>query len=160
MLMIQLFIIYIYISIYVSFFKSKEKVAFRLYLVQQKGLLLNQLLCKFKFKFILHCISYDSKNKNINGNKIINGSSYENISLMGALNINTLTQTNSNNTPNHFTDFCDLFALSNLVNVKTYIKSVCGTSLDTMLTHKPRSLYNTSDVTTSLSDCHKLISRE
>ena len=108
----------------------------------------------------MHCISYDSKNKNINGNKIINGSSYENISLMGALNINTLTQTNSNNNPNHFTDFCDLFALSNLVNVKTYIKSVCGTSLDTMLTHKPRSLYNTSDVTTSLSDCHKLISRE
>ena len=95
--------------------------------------------------------------KNINGIKIINGNSHENISLMGALNINTLTQTNSNNNANHLTDFCDLFALSNLVNVKTYIKSVCGTSFDAMLTHKPRSLYNTSAVTTSLSDCHKLI---
>ena len=47
---------------------------------------------------------------------------------MGDLNINTLfTQTNSNNTTNHLTDFCDLFALSNLVNVKTCTKSVCAT---------------------------------
>ena len=82
---------------------------------------------------------------------------YENILLMGDLNINTLTQTNSNNTANHLTDFCDLFALSNLVNVKTGTKSVYGTTLDIMLTNKPRSFYNTSAVTTGLSDCHKLI---
>ena len=82
---------------------------------------------------------------------------YENILLMGDLNINTLTQTNSNNTANHLTDFCDLFALSNLVNVKTCTKSVYGTTLDIMLTNKPRSFYNTSAVTTGLSDCHKLI---
>ena len=75
---------------------------------------------------------------------------------MGDLNINTLTQTNSNNTANHLMDFCDLFALSNLVNVKTCTKSVCGTSLDIMLTKKPRSFYNTGAVTTGLSDCHKL----
>ena len=41
------------------------------------------------------------------------------ILLMGGLNINTLTQTNSSNTVNHLMDFCDLSALSNLVNVKT-----------------------------------------
>ena len=76
---------------------------------------------------------------------------------MGDLNINTLTQTNSNNTANHLTDFCDLFALSNLVNVKTGTKSVYGTTLDIMLTNKPRSFYNTSAVTTGLSDYHKLI---
>ena len=34
---------------------------------------------------------------------------------------------------------------------------MCGTSLDIMLTNKPRSFYNTSAVTTGLSDCHKLI---
>ena len=49
---------------------------------------------------------------------------YENILLMGDLNINILTQTNLNNTANHLTHFCDLFALSSLVNVKTCIKSV------------------------------------
>ena len=82
---------------------------------------------------------------------------YENILLMSDLNINTLTQTNSNNTTNHLTDFCDGFALSNTVNVKTYTKSVCGTSLDIMLTNRPRSFYNTSAVKTGLSDCQKLI---
>ena len=82
---------------------------------------------------------------------------YENILLMGDLNINKLTQTNSNNTANHLTDFCEFFALSNSVNVKTCTKSVCGTSLDIMLTNKPRSFYNTSAVATGLSDCHKLI---
>ena len=72
---------------------------------------------------------------------------YENILLMGDLNINTLTQTNLNNNPSHVTDFCRiLFALSLLVNVKTCTKNVCGTSLDIML----------SSVTTGLSDCLKL----
>ena len=80
-------------------------------------------------------------------------SNYENNLLMGDLNINTLTQTNANNTTNHLTDFCDLFALSNLVNVKTCTKSVCGTSLDIMLTNRT-SFYA---VTTGLSDCHELI---
>ena len=63
---------------------------------------------------------------------------------MGDLNINTLTQTKSNNTANHLTDFCDLSALSNKVNFKTCTKGVCGTSLDIMLTNKPHSFYNTS----------------
>ena len=72
---------------------------------------------------------------------------YENILLMGDLNINTLTQTNLNNNPSHVTDFCRiLFALSLLVNVKTCTKNVCGNSLDIML----------SSVTTGLSDCLKL----
>ena len=63
---------------------------------------------------------------------------------MGDLNINTLTQTQANNTANHLTDFCDLFVLSNLVNFKTCTKGVCGTSFDIMLTNKPHSFYNTS----------------
>ena len=76
---------------------------------------------------------------------------------MGDLNINKLIQTKSNNAANYFTDFCHLFALSNLVNVETSIKSVCGTSLGIMLTNEPRRFYNTSAVTTDLSNCHKLI---
>ena len=34
---------------------------------------------------------------------------------------------------------------------------MCGTSLDLMLTNKPRSFYNTTTVTTGLTDCHKVI---
>ena len=41
-------------------------------------------------------------------------SNQKNILLMGDLNINTSTQINSNNTTNHLTNFCDLFALSKL----------------------------------------------
>ena len=104
----------------------------------------------------------NNANKQLFFNEIIESLSkavnnYENILLMGDLNINTLTQTNSNNTANHLTDFSDLFALSNLVKVKTCTKSVYGTSLNIMLRNKPRSFYNTSAVTTGLSDCHKLI---
>ena len=69
---------------------------------------------------------------------------------MADLNMNTLTQANSSNTTIHLMDFCDLFALSHLVNVT---RRICGTSLDIMLTNKPRSFYNTSAVTTDLSDC-------
>ena len=76
--------------------------------------------------------------------RVMQINNYENILLMGHVKISTLTQTNSRNTTNHLINFCDIFALSNLVNVKTCTKSVCGTSLDTMLTNKPRSFYNTS----------------
>ena len=76
---------------------------------------------------------------------------------MSDLNINTLTQTNSNSAANHLTDFCDLFVLSNLVKVKACTKSMYGTTLDIMLTNKPRNFYNTSAVITGLSECHKLI---
>ena len=58
---------------------------------------------------------------------------------MGDLNINTLTQTKSNNTTNHLTNICDLFVLSNLVNVKTCTKSLCGSSLEIILTKKLRA---------------------
>ena len=34
---------------------------------------------------------------------------------------------------------------------------MCDTFLGIMLTNKPRSFYNTSAITTGLSDCHKLI---
>ena len=76
---------------------------------------------------------------------------------MGDLNINTFTQTNSDNTANHLTDICDLLALSNLVNVKTCTKNVCGTSLDIMLTNKPKIFCNIIAVTTCLGDFHKLM---
>ena len=75
---------------------------------------------------------------------------------MGDLNINALAE-RKNNTANHLTDFCDIFALSNSENVKTCTKSVCGTFRDIMLTNKPRSFYNTSAVTTVLNDCYKII---
>ena len=40
------------------------------------------------------------------------------------------------------------------INVKTCTTSACVTSFDLMLTNKPINFYNTSAVTTALSDCH------
>ena len=76
---------------------------------------------------------------------------YENIFLTGDLNVHTLLQTKSNGTAIHSID-------CNLVNIKNCTKSVCGTSLDMMLTNKPKGFYNTTGaVTTSWSDYDKLI---
>ena len=63
---------------------------------------------------------------------------------MDDLKINILTQTKPNNNTDHLMGFCNLFALSNSKNAKTFIKSVCGASFDIMLTNRPRYFYNKS----------------
>ena len=70
---------------------------------------------KAAFWFFLMPIFQSIPGRN-RSSKAINNS--ENILLMGDLNINTQTQTKSDNT-NHMTDFSDLFAFSKLVNIKT-----------------------------------------
>ena len=54
-------------------------------------------------------------------------------------------------------DLCDTFSLPNLVNGITYVKSQNDTSVDAMLTNRPRSFHNISLIKTGLSDCHKII---
>ena len=60
-------------------------------------------------------------------------------------------------TYSHLSDLCDTFLLSNLVNGVTCVKSQNGTSIDVMLTNRPRSFHNTSLIETGLSDGHKTI---
>ena len=80
---------------------------------------------------------------------------YENIIVAGDLNID-LSQPN-NDTNHYLSDLCDTFDLKNLVNVKTCYKSKNGSSIDVLLTNRPRSFYKTVSIETGLSDHHTLI---
>ena len=68
---------------------------------------------------------------------------YENIVVSGDLNINTSP---INSTCGHLSDFVDTFSLTNLIESKTCFKSVIGTSIDIILTNKPRRFQKTSTV--------------
>ena len=81
---------------------------------------------------------------------------YENILIIGDLNIN-FDNLKKEDTHSHMSDLCDTFSLSNLVNGVTCVKSQNGTSIDVMLTNRPKSFHNTSLIETGLSDCHKMI---
>ena len=80
---------------------------------------------------------------------------YDNIFPAGDLNIDTGDK--SKDTNNYLCDFMDTFSLNNLIKVKTCYKSATGTILDIMLTNKMRSFQKTSNVTTGISEYHKLI---
>ena len=81
---------------------------------------------------------------------------YENILIIGDLNTN-FENLKKWDTHSHLSDLCDTFSLSNLVNGVTCVKSQNGTSIDVILTNRPRSFQNTSLIETGLSDCHKMI---
>ena len=75
--------------------------------------------------------------------------------IIGDLNIDTAVT--SANTKNYLVDLCDTFCLTNIIKEKTCYKSISGTSIDVMLTNKPRSFQKTSVFETGISDHHKLI---
>ena len=57
----------------------------------------------------------------------------------------------------HLSDLCGTFSFSNFVNGVTCVTSQTGTSIDVILTNRPRSFHNTSLIETVPSDCHKMI---
>ena len=81
--------------------------------------------------------------------------SYDNIVVAGDLNIDT--SINSKDSSNHLDDLNDIFSLTNLVNFTTCFKSTNETSIDLLLTNRPKSFQKTSGYITGLSDCHKLV---
>ena len=90
---------------------------------------------------------------NISLNLITN--KYENILLMGDLNIDILNRATDTN--NYLSDLCDTFSLTNIISGKTCFKKLSGTSIDILLTNRSRSFHNTAIIETGLSDHHKLI---
>ena len=80
---------------------------------------------------------------------------YEKILIIRDLNIN-FDNLKKGDTHSHLSDLCDTFSLSNFVNGVTCIKSQNSTSIDVMLTNRPRSFHNNSLIETGLSDCHKM----
>ena len=83
-------------------------------------------------------------------------SKYENILIIWDLNI-SFDNLKKGDTHSHLSDLCDTFSLSNHVNGVTCVKSQNGTSIDVMLTNRPRRFHNISLIETGLSDCHKMI---
>ena len=80
---------------------------------------------------------------------------YQNILFIGDLNVDLGIP---NHDKKHFLeDLCDTFALNNMVKSKTCFMSTVGSSIDLMLTNKPKSFYKTSAIETGLSDHHKMI---
>ena len=79
----------------------------------------------------------------------------ENFIVTDDLNINTLDD--SMDTNSYLSDFCDTFSLKNLILGKTCFKAVSGTSVDVMLTNRPRIFQKMAIIETGLSDHYKLI---
>ena len=80
---------------------------------------------------------------------------YQNILFIGDLNIDLKV---TNNDKKHFLeDLCDTFDFTNMIKAKTCFMSIEGSSIDVMLTNKPRSFYKTITIETGLSDHHKMV---
>ena len=80
---------------------------------------------------------------------------YENFIVTGDLNIDTLDDWMYINS--YLSDFCNTYALRNLILGKTCFKGASSTSADVMLTYRPRRFQKTAVIKTGLSDHHKLI---
>ena len=81
--------------------------------------------------------------------------SYENLIILGDININSLDKSASKF--RHLGDFCDTYDMTNLVKEPTCFQSETPTSIDVILTNKPRSFMHTKSIMNGLSDFHSLI---
>ena len=80
---------------------------------------------------------------------------YDNIIVMGDLNIDISDKMKSNNII--LSDLCDTFSLQNIITEKTCDKSKAGILIDIMLRNRPRSFHKTSTFETGISDRYKFI---
>ena len=80
---------------------------------------------------------------------------YGNVILMGDINIDTSSDQDLRS--RKLVSFCDVFGLSNLVTQKTCFTKTNSSSIDVILTNKPRCFKKTSAFETGLSDYHSLV---
>ena len=80
---------------------------------------------------------------------------YEHVIIIGDININSLEKSNAKY--KHLANFCDSHDLSNLMKEPTCFQSESPSSIDIILTNKPRSFMHTKSVVNGLSDHHSLI---
>ena len=81
---------------------------------------------------------------------------YENVILMGDININFLDKKCAKF--KKFSKLCDAFGLENLIKSPTCFQADIPSSIDVILTNKNRSFINTKVIATGLSDHHGMIS--
>ena len=80
---------------------------------------------------------------------------YENIIVVCDINIDTLNKQDTGY--NRIVSFCDVFGLSNLVTAKTCFTKSTSSSIDVILTNRPRCFKKTSVFETGISDYHGLV---
>ena len=80
---------------------------------------------------------------------------YDNIILAGDLNVDM--DIPSKDVHGYLSDICDTFDLTNLIKGKTCTQSEQGSSLDVILTNRPRSFQKSCLIETGISDHHKLV---
>ena len=93
--------------------------------------------------------------KEINKSLINITRKYENVQVVGDLNIDILEQKKCSKN-------LLISPMWYVLALKSYIGSSCvkssvGSSIDVMLTNRPRSFHHTSIIETGMSECHKLI---
>ena len=80
------------------------------------------------------------------------------IIIAGDFNIDTGSK--NCNIFKQFADFCHTFDLTNLINVTSCFKSATyQSSLEFILTNRPRGFQKTTAITTGFSDYHKMITQ-
>ena len=83
---------------------------------------------------------------------------YENLIVIGDLNINSLKKHNFDTFKfEKLKNFCDSYDLSNLIKGPTCFQSDDPSSIDLILTNKNRSFINSKSVVNGLSDHHSLV---
>ena len=82
-------------------------------------------------------------------------SKYDNIVVMGDININL--KNNDSYGFNLFNTLCETYHLKNLIKSNTCFKQTSSSSIDVILTSKPKSFQHTATCETGLSDCHHMI---
>ena len=82
-------------------------------------------------------------------------SKYDNIILMGDINIDT----KSKNSPGYkeLLNFMNLYNLSNLIKDSTCHFKDHNSSIDVMLTNKPKRFFNSKSFELGVSDCHTMV---
>ena len=80
---------------------------------------------------------------------------YDNVIAMGDVNIDTLNRQDTGHSK--LVSFCDVFGLSSLVTAKTCFTKNSSSSIDVILTNRPRCFQKTSVYETGISDYHGLV---
>ena len=80
---------------------------------------------------------------------------YDNIIVKGDINVNTIDKTSTGF--HHYEEVIDTFGLKNLIKTNTCFTKTSSTSLDVILTNRPKSFFHTQTIETGISDCHVLV---
>ena len=81
---------------------------------------------------------------------------YENFIIMGDINIDM--ERDKGLKQDLLRNFCDTYSFKNLIKAKTCFTKSSESSLDVILTNKPRYFFHSQSIETGISDVHTMVS--